>query len=82
MSTNYEPMDVYSSRMDIPFDVAAYCRGHKFNPVAVDLARAIRDEESARLALKFAEKRLEETSKRTKEQVDRARNAMNTSKTV
>lgn len=36
-----KPMDVYSSRMDIPFDVAAFCRGRKLSPQAVELARAL-----------------------------------------
>lgn len=36
-----EKMDVYSD-CRVPFDVAAYCRGHKFSPQAVTLARAVR----------------------------------------
>lgn len=35
-------IDVFSWRMDIPFDVAAYCRGHKFSVEAVALNQAIR----------------------------------------
>lgn len=52
---NQTPMDIYSSRMDISFDEAAYCRGHKHSPEAVNLARAIRAAESARLAVLNAE---------------------------
>lgn len=36
-----KPMDIYSSRMDIPFDVAAFCRGRKLSPEAVELSRAL-----------------------------------------
>lgn len=52
------PMDIYSSRMDIPFDVATFCRGHKFSVDAVNLARAIRDAAAAKEEVLAAEKRL------------------------
>lgn len=42
MTEMLQALDVYSSRMEIPFDVAAYCRGHKLSVEAVNYARAIR----------------------------------------
>lgn len=41
-----EKMDVYSTNR-VPFDIAAYCRGHKYSPQAVKLARAVRAREAA-----------------------------------
>lgn len=53
---NLKPMDVYSSRMDIPFDVAAYCRGHKLSVEAVNYARAIAKAHAAELRIACAQK--------------------------
>jgi hypothetical protein len=50
-----KPMDVYSSSMDIPFEVAAYCRGHKFSVEAVRLSRAIKARSLARIEQAAAE---------------------------
>lgn len=55
MST-LKPMDTYSSFMDIPFDVAAYCRSHKFSVEAVDLARAIASRHKAQLRIDAADR--------------------------
>lgn len=56
MSANLtNPMDVFSTYMDIPFDVAAYCRGHKFAVEAVALSRAIRARKEAERAVELAE---------------------------
>lgn len=41
-----EKMDVYSSNR-VPFDIAAYCRGHKYSPQAVKLARAVKARDAA-----------------------------------
>ena len=46
-SSTTKPMDVYSAYMDIPFDVAAYARGHKFCVEAVNLSRAIKHRQQA-----------------------------------
>jgi hypothetical protein len=56
--TNLKPMDVYSSRMDIPFNVAAYCRGHKLSVEAVNYAKAIQAAHAAKLAEEDAQRRL------------------------
>lgn len=77
MNTNLTPMDVYSSRMDIPFDEAAYCRGHKFSPEAVNLARAIRNAEAARLAVISAEQHLDHAEAAIKEALQNLRAKMN-----
>jgi hypothetical protein len=41
MSDPIKPMDVYSTGV-IPFSVAAWARGHKFSPRAVELARRLK----------------------------------------
>lgn len=76
-----EPMDVFG-RLTVPFDVAAYCRGHKFKQVCVDLAAALRDEDSAKLSLSLAEKRVEKAQQKVKDAIEKAREAMQASKTV
>lgn len=55
MNEPLKPMDVYSSRRDIPFDVAAYCRGHKLSVEAVNYARAISKVHNAEQSLAAAE---------------------------
>jgi len=35
------PMDIFSRYMDVPFSLAAYCRGHRYSVEAVQLAKAI-----------------------------------------
>ena len=55
-----KPMDIYSSEMSIPFDVAAYCRGHKFSTEAVNLSRAIKAKRAAWEAVRKAESELED----------------------
>lgn len=57
--TTLKPMDVYSSSPDIPFNVAAYCRGHKFAIEAIQLRHAIERRAQARLAVQVAEKMLD-----------------------
>lgn len=56
MSEQLKPMDIYSSDMSIPFNVAAYCRGHKYSVEAVNLARAIQRRRDAAAALVVAER--------------------------
>ena len=56
MSIKDKAMDVYSWRMDTPFSVAAYCRGHKFSVEAVNYARAIRRADEAEAAIALAQK--------------------------
>mgnify|MGYP000143149130 CR=1 FL=1 len=53
-------MDIYSSSLDIPFNVAAYCRGHRLSIEAVNLSRAIQQRESAKALVAQAERLLEE----------------------
>jgi phosphohistidine phosphatase SixA len=54
-----KPMDIYSSEMTIPFDVAAYCRGHKLSVEAVNLSRAIKARQQAREVVRQAEEALQ-----------------------
>lgn len=51
-----KPMDIYSSRMDIPFDVAAFCRGRKLSPEAVELSRALNAVHAAEIQVAEAQK--------------------------
>ena len=40
MTDTLKPMDVYATHL-VSFDLAAYCRGHKFSPAAVELTKAL-----------------------------------------
>lgn len=53
-----KPMDVYSSDMAIPFEVAAYCRGRKLCPQAVNLRKALAERLVAKYQLAQAEWKL------------------------
>lgn len=50
-----KPMDVYATHR-VPLEVAIYCRGHKFTPMAVALTRALNAETDAENHLKLAER--------------------------
>lgn len=50
-----KPMDCYSSRMDISFEVAAYCRGRKYCPEAVNLRQTIEKCKEMQIRLERAE---------------------------
>ncbi len=69
-------MDVYSTYMDIPFDIAAYCRGHKYSPEATNLARAIRSRQLADEAIKMAEKQHDDALKLISKSIERVREKM------
>lgn len=53
--SNLKPMDIFSSRMDIPFDVAAYSRQHKLCVEVVKLYRALQTRQEAEQKVKAAE---------------------------
>lgn len=48
-----DKLDVYSDRQ-VPFDIAAFCRGRRHLPVAVALANTLRKKEVAQKALDAA----------------------------
>lgn len=61
------PMDIFSSDLAIPFEVAAYCRGHKLCVQTVGLSRALKAREvlykqrdEAETILRAAEQQVEE----------------------
>lgn len=54
MTDKLKPMDMYAD-MSVPFDVAAYCRGHKFSPEAVRLTKALKARKEAEAHLALAE---------------------------
>lgn len=62
MSAQLKPMDVYSE-ITTPFDIAAYCRGHKLSLQAVRLSRAITSRRQAEKEVRDAEARLEAAEK-------------------
>ena len=70
-----KPMDVYSE-MTIPFDVAAYCRGHKLCVQSVNLARAIERRKQAERALAVAESYLEAAEDAVREALASVREKM------
>lgn len=51
-------LDVYSDHQ-VPFDVAAFCRGRRFMPTSVALASALRRKEDAQSALVAAQDALD-----------------------
>lgn len=53
-----QKMDVYGD-WRTPLPVATFCRGHKYCPEAVNLSRAIREEDAAIEAVRLAENALE-----------------------
>lgn len=71
--SDMKPMDVYSSRMDIPFDVAAFCRGRKLSPQAVELARALSAVSAADLQLSVAQESHDNAMKRFHDAVESVR---------
>lgn len=75
MTAQLKPMDVYGD-LSIPFDVATYCRGHKFTPEAVALTKAIKARDNARLAVIAAEKELDQAEAEVVHAVTRARERM------
>ena len=56
--SDLRPMDIYATH-EVDFNMAAYCRGHKFSVEAVNLARTLRGLTGARAGLKNAEKLVE-----------------------
>lgn len=75
-----KPMDVYSSRMDIPFDVAAFCRGRKLSPQAVELSRALAVVATADLQLSVAQESHDAAMQRYYAAIDSVRALMQTDK--
>lgn len=58
MGVRPKPLDVYSVDRTVPFDIAAYCRGHKFSIEAVNLRRAIEAKQTALNNVESAERAL------------------------
>lgn len=57
MGNTNPKMDVYSDHQ-VPFDVAAFCRGRRYMPEVVRLGNALRVKEDAKAALEAAERRV------------------------
>lgn len=73
MSNTLRPMDVYSEMREVPFDVAAYCRGHRYSVEAVELAKAIRAAQRAEAVVREAEKSLDQASSNLQDALSRVR---------
>lgn len=65
-------MDIYSD-MRVPFDVAAWARGHRFNVVAVNIARDLKALEELRAHRDRLEQQEAEMETRLKSYIDEAR---------
>lgn len=76
MTEKLKPMDIYAD-MSIPFEVAAYCRGHKFAPEAVALTKAIKARKEAEAHLALAEGLLDRARDDVRAASERARVRMN-----
>ena len=70
------PMDVYSSRMEIPFDVAAWCRGRKLCPESVALRRAIEDLQAKEQRINDAQAQADEAHAKYEEALTKVRQRM------
>lgn len=70
-----KPMDIYSSSR-VPFDVAAYLRGHKFSIVASDLTRALKTEDAAKEAMDRATATYEDAVEKRLKAVEAAQKEM------
>lgn len=69
------PMDIYSD-MSVPFDIAAYCRGHKYCPEAVNLTRAIKARKEAEDAARIADEKMDTSRELQRDAVDAVRKRM------
>ena len=70
------PMDIYSTTLRVPFEIAAYCRMHKFSQQAADLTRAIKEHQQAKEAYDAACDHMEETSARLDQKIAAVRAKM------
>lgn len=76
MNEPLSAMDVYSSRMSLPFDLAAYCRLHKHSVEAVNYARAIRAATIAADGLLASQRLSDEAEKRLEDAMQAVRDKM------
>lgn len=81
MSESLKPMDDFAD-MQVPFDVATFCRGHKFALETVALLKAVRMKNARTEAMRRAEVELENSETSLKAAVDAARRRMENSKDV
>ena len=72
---NLTPMDVYTA-YEIDFNMAAYCRGHKYSPEAVELARALRAKKAAEMSVRMAEQEVERCKARLNDAVSKMKMKM------
>ena len=70
-----EKLDVYSD-LRVPFEVAAWARGHKFNVVAVNISRDIKALNKLREDILALEKQEAEMEARLKTYFDEAKTRM------
>lgn len=72
-------LDVYSD-LAVPFDIATWCRGHKFSPAAVEIARSLKRRDELRAKLAELESQIEAEEAGLAALVQTAREKMDTSK--
>lgn len=71
-------LDVYSN-LQVPFDIAVWCRGHKYSPTAVDIARSLKRQEALKQQLADIEDQIEREEEGLQSLVHTAREKMETS---
>lgn len=69
-------MDIYSSDMTIPLDIATYCRGCKLAPESVRLRWSIGRFHAAKLQLQVAEQALEVAQQEMSQAIQTVRSRM------
>ncbi len=67
--------DVYSD-MRIPFDVATWMRGHKFNPVSVNVTKQLQSLDDLKLRREKIEREIDAQEENLKDLITQARNKM------
>lgn len=72
-------MDIYSD-MRIPYSVGVWARSHKFNPIAVQLTKDLREIEARKKALEAAEFALDQAERNIKETIQLAETALGSDK--
>ena len=67
--------DIYSDPR-IPFDVSTWLRGHKFNPVAVNITRSLHECETCKAGIAALEQQLEHEEQKLRALIAQAKQRM------
>lgn len=68
-------MDIYSD-LRIPYSVGVWARSHKFNPIAIRLAKDLQSIANRKYELERAEQALDQAERNLKETIETAEQAL------